>query len=640
MSNPTGLRLVEGEVPLRDLPSYESTAVTRGSVKWTQQTPVQQRGTHVEHLPAQASFSVDHGPVTRLPAFGRIHACPDIQTAVRWRDAIRHALTQLNSPYLTYKMAAEQLSKWVPESGSPPGWYIQPAPPALAEPVSPVIWRHLNAQVGAQPATLPSRSVTKFSNHGDPTWRKSLEDQIAHIAMSLGIKTWDDVLARNREMGELIDRGGLPADPTGILFSRTGPNRKPTALRAFIKGILTTIGEANGYFCRRRHVKGVPTWLNEVVRREVMNAYDTAKANCPWLNHSTPQATLTKIRDFSTRTGYELWSDDATNFDDTVSIVHQNDLVDHVLARFLGEKTALYKHLTTRIGLLTGPVNENYRAFVWDRRGGVLSGVVSTTLEGSLINAACVLSSLAAGYHVSPSTICEWHAKRKFLMLIAGDDTLLVIPRGLDKDAYVAQATAHGFVRKLETYPVFLMTWYDPPDRWHGIAARALMRTATRERPAAGPATELFGTWARWERCQADPLFTYMWAVMQENNPLIGAYGIRSFKDLGKAVTSTDVQDKMEAEIHSSQGEEAWISMMKGLTRYEGELEADGLLATLLDRFGGMRALAARETSHSELVARAASFDWRRYLRDTTRKSEVSETTFDLEQRSTDNDGR
>jgi hypothetical protein len=337
-----------------------------------------------------------------------------------------------------------------------------------------------------------------------------------------------------------------------------------------------------------------------------MRLYRALKARNWWMNHSTPDETSLKVRNFLRgNADMRIWSDDISGFDDSVCFRHQQDLADGVLVHWLGAGlTDLYKHTST-MPLVSGPCAQGDRAYLWRRRGAILSGLITTTTEGTLINLACVISCVASSlYGGDVSAAITGHALGKWAALVQGDDTLLMAPKGLDPLRYAAAARRHGLTRELQDYPVFLMTWYGPGSSWHGLSSRAVMKTATREHDAPGPATELFGAAVRWHRCRNDPLFLEMWDLAR-GNPLFERFGVQTPGQLQSAAAEGAVVSMMETEIAGPQGSDRWGQLLEDLQRNYGQ--DIGPFAQVVARLGGLRALLKRRLTTEEILDAAST---------------------------------
>jgi hypothetical protein len=224
------------------------------------------------------------------------------------------------------------------------------------------------------------------------------------------------------------------------------------------------------------------------------------------------------------------------------------------------------------------------------------------------------LEGVAAGLGLTVRGAFDALKAGRWALLVSGDDTLLVLPPNFSRTAYLDVGASHGFTRKLEDYPVFLMTWLNPDGSEHGLASRAAMRTVTAERRPAGPHAELLGARMRWEKARGDPTFFICWDSIKDN-PLFDMFGVATMDDLRRVVDRDAFQSAFRLETeHTPQGPEAWLRALEGWFAGDRALASnDDRVSLLLQRFGALRAWSAGHLTAQELVSKAASFDWRAY---------------------------
>jgi hypothetical protein len=348
----------------------------------------------------------------------------------------------------------------------------------------------------------------------------------------------------------------------------------------------------------------VPTWINEVIRPETESAIRALKRNFPdAFRHTTPDQMVAKARRIEQGIpACQILSDDISGFDDSVGSSLQEQIYEQVLRPVFGWKTDILKYSLT-LPILTGPYLSATRATLVKRRGGICSGLLTTTLEGNLLNFGCVLEGVAAALKLTVPAAWNAFKTRQWHAFIQGDDTLLFVPPRFDEKAYIETALELGLTRKLNRQPVFLMTWLDVKTgaSW-GLSARAVTRTATRERPAAGVATELLGAAIRWGRCLRDPLFWYHWRLCVPN-PLFDRFKIRTWNDLLRVCASHKFLSLAEDEVFKSpQGEEHWGDSLEAAFSLHDSNDADTTIVLTLppalklavDALGGLRAWLSR----------------------------------------------
>jgi len=160
------------------------------------------------------------------------------------------------------------------------------------------------------------------------------------------------------------------------------------------------------------------------------------------------------------------------------------------------------------------------------------SGDLTTAMDGTLINAARVLTAVAAAMGVTPRVARErWGST--WCAFIQGDDTILGFERGtLDIDKYEAESRRLGYSTKIVEGVVFLMHLIRPTSgSWTPLVARVFQQTVFNEYGGRHPAVELFSFIAR-----ATPQF---WDVnpwsgqidrMLRDGECFSRYGVRPFE--------------------------------------------------------------------------------------------------------------
>lgn len=559
------------------------------------------------------AFSVDNN----------CEACPDPAVWERFRS--RFAMECMRLPAATPgtldHLELSHVKKTIPESGGPYRWHARLSKRARSGPLSgevlSVIKALLTPQSGAAlSSVVPYKtSVPRGTNHGWPTWRSDPLDHAIHLAAAHEIKkalmggggtgVASSVL---EEMAAISGLTGELAQPLLTLLTRTGPIAKPQPQFLPGEGGVVEVGETLGLFCRRRDVNGVPTVLNDVARDEIMRLTTLLKRH-PTFNHGPASVDNAKIV-AALRPGGRIYSDDASAFDDTISLDHLRQVAaaypsDAVCSRWL-------HRVTDSAPLLAPAVRSGFEARLVQREGTMASGLVYTSLEDSLINVAVVLESLAAGSGRSVNAIVQGFWAGDFLILAQGDDTLIVWNGPpLDEAAYTARAAELGYTRKLEGYPVFLMV-YHTRRGYFNLAGRAAMRTVAREHRPATRALELFGSLARWTAAEACPTRDAWWATIADN-PLFAAYHVRTYQSLKAVVASTPFQTQLARDLRS-----LGAAALRDLRRALENAEDLGLLSR--EALDGLRAAIARGEAPSAqdvLDEAGLDFSWRKALEET-----------------------
>lgn len=294
-------------------------------VRYTKGEKVPNEWTDVARLPARLARSIPSGAVGFPATNWGVTACPPEMAEFQGNTFAGAALRAAGFSDPLSQLHAEHLSKWIPQDGEAPLWYAAEdldTSKWRTAPLEPLIFDWLASVVGeVTEEDLQGwvEPVKVGTNHGDPTWGNDLLDHAAHLLMAAQVREVSDIERLYRQVVNIVDRGDLPLVPVATTFSRTGHIRKAVKL-----GILTQSGpeyvaEVGGVFPRRRHVRGVPTWLNEAVRAAYRVSQERLKAAGPWYNHTTFDATHDYIED-RRRAGLDVvLSDDASSFDSSVS---------------------------------------------------------------------------------------------------------------------------------------------------------------------------------------------------------------------------------------------------------------------------------------------------------------------------------
>lgn len=539
------------------------------------------------------------------------------ETYTAFAEAGRDALTLLNAqPGLAAAFAASHLKKWMPENGAPFGWYV-PADVDFRQrkqrPFDPRLlawfrqrtldgWPSYSDFLGSNSLRVPSDS-----SHGAPTFGTGIDDLLAHLAFAAEASALPSLSAVRKLVAEANSRAGLSFlgdEPVIITHSRTGPMGKPTPTREWVGPRLFETGETTGVYCRRRHVKGVPTWFNEMLRGVIL-WHQLGLKRWHGFGHGADEfmeAKFMKSYDSVARFGaVQILSDDASNFDDTVSLLHLEQLRDLYYVWPNGLLRDLYDSSFT-MRVLSGPLHRDDPLSLYERDGGVASGLISTTLDDSVVNACILCECIAAASGRSIPQVLSALDEGSLDFWVQGDDSLIFTTWDLDVDAYLMRAEELGYVRKLERYPVFLMRWYPGPGKQSFTSAiRAAMRTATRESKALGPAFERFGTYVRWQACQKDPMLDVALSICGEL-----PYTRDELTRPSRYALSPDLAAMMEEEARGPQGLERSLRMVR-------EALARGVTSQQLALF---RRLGLLDLYHEEAVyaTDGRGFDWRRYF--------------------------
>lgn len=554
----------------------------------------------------------------------------------------RAALQSQNDP--NSQEGATQLSKFVYQRGFASLWYVpgdlHPKDHDLFSPAT-VDW--LRRLVSPIPGLSPAEELAKplkqkrGTNKGDPTWESDDFVHVVHILMG-ATPSLDELDRRFVRAREALGVTGLGDQPVLTLLSRTGYTRKAEPIGGFMfpadgSAPLHEFGRLKGVLPRRRHVLGFPNAYNQFIWAPTAATERRLKTDRRFA-HSSGDELLAKVvamsRMVGGRSGARVLSDDASSFDLSISHALYAQVADHVLPRdlFTSDQIEAVKR-SNRYPFLVPPLDGRYRAFLASRRGTVASGERQTTLMDTLINAGIVNECVAAAHHLSPLGNLR-DLGRTWDFLVQGDDTCLVLANSVpfDVDRYMARAAELGFVRTPSESSKFLMTWLDAtPGReaWWGLSTRALMGTLTHERPPAGPHAALFGVWARWERCLADPLYPSSWNVMADNQ-LFRTFNVSDYGSIVRFVTSPRFLAAFEDEVGGA-GSTQWNALVDELRIARVATGGSEAWDYLANKLGGLRAVEAHEATPDELVKQSGLTSFENALAALVRRRKEADAT-------------
>lgn len=154
-------------------------------------------------------------------------------------------------------------------------------------------------------------------------------------------------------------------------------------------------------------------------------------------------------------------------------------------------------------------------------------------------------------------------------MWIWGDDTMIAVGKGFNEDAYVAESARLGYVTKLSTAPVFLMTMFPKHGPATNLASRTYAQSIWREHEQQALPLTLFGLWVRFGLLAGHPFFSTTWsAVAKAARPdgVLEARGIRSFADLDAHIRSATFTAELAAALKTdpATGITLWDSLTRG----------------------------------------------------------------------------
>uniref|UniRef100_A0A2V0RKS5 RdRp n=1 Tax=viral metagenome TaxID=1070528 RepID=A0A2V0RKS5_9ZZZZ len=437
------------------------------------------------------------------------------------------SLAEAVKPHLLWETELEQFEKFGALSSAAPGWSVTTKPLEGDDPpigrgklwaVYEKAFDYLEAETRPPPPT--NYRYRKNTNHGSPDWNNSNDSLVWHIKRGIDIRkdgmSLQDAAAEHERWFPGL--GDLSFAAT--MFSRTGPNRKPITEWNVTSG--RAIDTTEFYYCRRRAVFGLPTWINVVLRPMAIKMKSIIYGVHAHF-HTTPERIAWKSGSLT------MMSDDISGFDLSVSYWHQE-----ILAKWYSKFSSpylarCYEELIT-LPIIAPPiggmkstragdkliVNAFHTAELLPTKGITKSGSVLTTIDGTVINFARCLYAASRAWsacsHLDFKKGIDYVISKlrssDLELYIQGDDVLWA-GDGLDDfdhDAYVQASADFGFKCALSPDPIFLMQVVDRKNkRSYGLLSRFLQNTMFRERPKFDPIIERLSLATRVEKTLGFP---------------------------------------------------------------------------------------------------------------------------------------
>jgi hypothetical protein len=353
-------------------------------------------------------------------------------------------------------------------------------------------------------------------------------------------------------------------------------------------------------------VFGVPRWVNEHFIANVTGVKNVLMKN-PMFNHSLPRDTTVKglrIRDFFAlrlRAAVErarrfdhgalVLQDDISAFDRNVRPVHHDSLQDHYALSWGSAAAANWREAHT-MGILAPAWGSSMDdGFMYERPNGgtTTSGLISTSTDGCILNDARVLTCMAAALGVSVSRAEAMRVEGRWAVFIWGDDTLLVAPSSFDHSAYTQASLDAGFPCKLDTPPVFLMTYIDWQNgKGYSLGSRILANRVFPERAPHIPILRLVGLIAGMDAMEGSPLQSAIWDILREDD-IVTNRSIRSLASLFAYGASPAMRLEIESAIDTKTGPDAdtaqWLQNVTS-HGFGSDLQARELMRAFGDHIG------------------------------------------------------
>jgi len=393
---------------------------------------------------------------------------------------------------------ADQARKITLQRGGAPGWWVaeegmevEPRPD-MSEAISAISVTLL--AIEPDPAPLPTR-YKQGTNHGAFDYSTSSLSYVLHAlwARATGVN-WDAYHRLGQRIADAMDQRDTPF--SSVTFSRSGPLGKAVPFYDTSGAVTRRMGMMLGLCARKRTVLGNSSSGN-MAQKARADELKRRMKHIPHFYHPGGPAAVGRKVAARQGTGCRLLSDDITAFDNNVRPNHLDEYARVLNAQIGGPEWRDFKYEWGRMPLLGPPVTSGSEAFLWRRSGGIASGTIDTSLDGTLINAARVVTSVAAAVGRSPAA--TWAGRGTWWSFFCqGDDTLLSVPEvGFNDEKYIETSNALGYPCKLSESVIFLMHSYFPDGRYSPLASRVYMQTVFNEYGGQPPACELFAFIAR-----------------------------------------------------------------------------------------------------------------------------------------------
>lgn len=444
------------------------------------------------------------------------------------------------------------------------------------------------------------------TNPGAPTYEKGLVDALLHRLITIGSGgSWAVAKALYAEAAIALN---ADTEIHAIMFTRTGSCSKELPAYTLSTGSVTREGYLTGYVTAHRAVFGVPRWINEHFVANVTGVKDVLMKNGVF-NHSLPRDQKSKgirIRDWFAirlRTAVEnarkfdpgayVLQDDISAFDRNVRPAHHESL-EALYRQHWGPSEASAWREAQSMGILApawGSAKDDAYMYERPKGGTTTSGIISTSADGCLLNFARVLTAMAAGMSVSVRRCEEMRLQGRWSAFIWGDDTLLVVPRGFDAKAYTEASLEAGFPCKLDSPPVFLMTFIDwRLGKAYNLGTRILDNRVFPERPPRIDVLRLLGLVDGMDAMDGNPLRDTIWGLLREDS-LVRDRNIRSLASLFEYAESGALEAEIKDVINPTTGpDEDTANWLSSVTEHGfGAAERAGRILGAFGRHIGIR---------------------------------------------------
>lgn len=427
--------------------------------------------------------------------------------------------------------------------------------------------------------------VPRGTNSGAPTYGTSDIDKLLHALLARQLTDWESAEKVYQSVSGMFE--AIPS-VHALTFSRTGPVGKPVPMYDWQGPKFMRVAEATSLVPRRRAVFGVPAFINMALLPSA-NVVKHGVMRTPWTAHTSERAILEDLV-FDVATvgpGAQVLSDDISGFDQSVRRRHQVGVAEALYAKYWDQATVNLWLGAQQMPVLGPPLTAGMGGWLYERpHGGVTtSGIITTTLDGTLINMARAVTAVGAALGLSPTASFEALVRKRWSAKFWGDDTILVVPPAFDMDKYVAANADIGYKTSLLPGATFLMKHYDISRRAvYPLATRVFQQTIWNEHGGRTPEIELLGLYARTTGFEANPLARTMWSIVTTDAPTLEKWGgLQNRRQLVGVLADPGFRATLETGIRENR------ALVRGwLARAErGSAEDEGLIAWLTSLVGG-----------------------------------------------------
>lgn len=406
------------------------------------------------------------------------------------------------------------------------------------------------ARYGANPPPAKVNPVRRHTNHGGFDQSTSDASALLHAAITAyafaDTTNWQNRLEEGYAL--VASKWSAIEKPHCTEFSRTGPMRKHQALRAEVGGRVVGLGTFQGYAPRRRPVYGPPLSCN-IALRAGYDALASIVVNAG-LWHGTEDDILVQLRRFWAD-GQTLYNDDISSFDTNVSRDDQEALAHAATTKWPHLRHAWDAWLyVERLPILAGPILAGEKARLHHMDGQTTSGVLFTSLVGTIINFARCVTIRSVLQKSSIADVLDQHDSGRALTMNWGDDTIISGPADLATTEWDAASAELGFPCELGRGAAFLKKWYTPL-RWMPSATRAFQQTVWNEHGGRTGAIEVFGLYARTKGVEHNPLWRaverYIFDGMKGTS--LDEWRVTSLADLRRVVTTPMFMEAFRVDV-------------------------------------------------------------------------------------------